>query len=78
MELFTITVLNLQYEEKVTTVMVNNSININKTTNITSHLNFLKKKTTTYNISNSGLGLGQTHKCGGVKKPVPASRDNLY
>ena len=39
---------------------------------ITSHLNFLnRKETTTYDVGNLGPGLGQAHKCGGVK---PANR----
>jgi hypothetical protein len=47
--------------------MVNNSTNIIKTNNhhsaqITEH-----KKTTTYDIGNSGPGLGQTQTCGRVK-----------
>ena len=36
----------------------------------TSHLKSLNiKKTSTYDVGNLGLGLGQAHKCGGVAAP---------
>jgi hypothetical protein len=50
--------------------MVTNSTNINKTNN---HLLILtelaeQKNTTTYEIGNTGPGLGRAQKCGGVKQ----------
>jgi hypothetical protein len=53
-----------------------NSTNINKMNNhlslqsiITSHFNPLnRRKTTTYNVGNADPGLGQAHKCVGVKQ----------
>ena len=49
-------------------MMVNNSININKTNNHLSPqpLN-IKKNTMTYEAGNPGPGLGQAEKCGKVK-----------
>jgi hypothetical protein len=49
--------------------MVINSTNINKMNNqLSSYLNSLNiKKTMTYDLGNSGPGLGQAQKCGSVK-----------
>ena len=44
-------------------VMINNSININKTT----VKPFNTKKAMTYDVENPGPGLGQAQKCGRVK-----------
>jgi len=48
--------------------MAKNSTNINKT--ITSHLNWTRwtqKRPWQYDVGNPGPGLGQAHKCDGVK-----------
>ena len=48
-------------------VMINNTININKTT-VASHLEpFNINKTMTYDVENPGPGLGQAQKYGRVK-----------
>jgi hypothetical protein len=55
------------HEKKVSTVMFNNSININKTNNhLSSQISNIKKKMT-YGFENSGTDLGQAHKCGRIK-----------
>ena len=48
-------------------LMVNNFTNINKTNNHLSPQLTEYKKETTYDVGNSGLCLGQTKKCGGIK-----------
>jgi hypothetical protein len=51
---------------KASTVMVNDSTNINKS-NSTSHFKPLNmKRTTTYGIGNQGLGMRQAQTCYGV------------
>jgi len=45
-------------------VMIKNSTNINKQP-LSPQIN--ENKTVTYDIEYSGLGLGQAHKCGGIK-----------
>jgi hypothetical protein len=52
-------IFKFNYEKKVSTVMVNNSINIKKNIN--------SKQIITYHAGKPGPGLGQTHKSGGVK-----------
>jgi hypothetical protein len=55
--------------------MVNNATNINKTQNHISSQPIEHKKTTTYDVGNSGPGLGQAQKCGVVEQlngtPIP-------
>ena len=49
-------------------VMVNNSININKTNNhLTPQTIEYKKKTTTYGVGNPGPSFGQAKKSGRIK-----------
>ena len=47
--------------------MDNNAMNINKTNNHLSAEIIEHKKTTTLGINHPYSGLGQAHKCGGVK-----------
>ena len=47
--------------------MDNNATNINKTNNHLSAEIIEHKKTTTHGINHPYSGLGQAHKCGGVK-----------
>ena len=56
------------HEKKILNVKVNNFTNINKPNNhISPELAEHKKGTTTYDVGNSGSGLGQAHKYGGVR-----------
>jgi hypothetical protein len=59
----------LYCKKKVSTVMVNNSTNINKTNNhLSLQINMLNiKKTMTYDVGNPGPGLELAQKCGEVK-----------
>ena len=47
--------------------MDNNTMNINKTNNHLSAEIIEHKKTTTHGVNHPDSGLGQAHKCGGVK-----------
>jgi hypothetical protein len=59
----------LYCKKKVSTVMVNNSTNINKTNNhLSLQINTVNiKKTMTYDVGNPGPGLKLAQKCGEVK-----------
>ena len=65
---------NSSYNNKLSTEIVNNSSNINKTNNHFSR-QFFKYKT--YDIGNPDPGLGQTQTCGGVK-PVKVSEPSPH
>jgi hypothetical protein len=57
----------LIFDLRKETLMVNNFTNINKTNNHLSPQLTEHKKETTYDVGNSGLCLGQTKKCCGIK-----------
>ena len=63
--------------KEIYAVMVINFTNINKTNN---HLYYYLTeyiKTTTYDVGNTGPGLGQTHKCGGLNRLMGSQPSSL-
>jgi len=61
----------------IETVMGNTSTNINKAEKDLSSQTIEHIKTATYDVRNSGHGLGQTHKCCGVKSDPTISTPTL-